>query len=73
MTTLMAKAADMAEVVLIQEPAVRWVADVRGGNLGHQDTGGGQERGVAYMGEAVGAMVGVGKGFQEWVGGVGVG
>jgi hypothetical protein len=40
MTTLMAKAADMVEVqVLIQEPAVRWVADVRGGNSGQQDTG----------------------------------
>jgi hypothetical protein len=34
MTTLMAKAADMAEVVLIQEPALRRVADVRGGNSG---------------------------------------
>jgi hypothetical protein len=31
MTTCMAKAAGMAEVVLIQEPAVRWVPDVRGG------------------------------------------
>jgi hypothetical protein len=31
MTTFMAKAAGMAEVVLIQEPAVRWVPDVRGG------------------------------------------
>jgi hypothetical protein len=34
MTTLMAKAADMAEVVLIQEPVLRWVADIRGGNSG---------------------------------------
>jgi hypothetical protein len=31
MTTFMAKAVGMAEVVLIQEPAVRWVPDVRGG------------------------------------------
>jgi hypothetical protein len=45
MTTLMAKAADMAEVVLIQEPALRWVADVRGGNSGQQDTGGERNRG----------------------------
>jgi hypothetical protein len=38
MTTLIAKAAGMAEVVLIQEPALRWVVDVRGGNSGQQDT-----------------------------------
>jgi hypothetical protein len=31
MTTLMAKPADMAEVVLIQEPGLRWVADVSSG------------------------------------------
>jgi hypothetical protein len=31
MTTFMAKAAGMAEVLLIHEPAVRWVPDVRGG------------------------------------------
>jgi hypothetical protein len=28
--------------------------------------------GVAHVGEAVGVMVGVGTGFREWVGGVGV-
>jgi hypothetical protein len=31
MTTLMAKAAEMADVVLIQEPPVRWVPDEAGG------------------------------------------
>jgi hypothetical protein len=45
MTTLMAKAAEMAELVLIQEPALRWVADVRGGNSRQQDTGGERNRG----------------------------
>jgi hypothetical protein len=52
MTTLMAKAADMAEVVLIQEPAVRWVMDVRGGHLGQQDTGGEQSRGSCVRGRS---------------------
>jgi hypothetical protein len=54
MTTLMAKTADMDEVVLIQEPAVRWVADVRGGNLGHQGTGGEQNRGSGACGRSGG-------------------
>jgi hypothetical protein len=34
MMTLMAKATYMAEVGLIQEPALRWVVDVRAGNSG---------------------------------------
>jgi hypothetical protein len=33
MMILVAKAAEMAEVVLIQEPGVRWVADIRGESL----------------------------------------
>jgi hypothetical protein len=44
MTTLMAKAADLAEVVLIQEPRLRWAVDIRRGNSGQQDTGGDRYR-----------------------------
>jgi hypothetical protein len=73
MTTLMAEAADMAEVVLIKEPALRWVADVRGGNSGQQDTGGERNRGCCVGRKAMGIMVEVGKGFREWVAGAGVG
>jgi hypothetical protein len=35
----------MAEVELIQELTVRWVAGIRGGNSGQQDTGGKQNSG----------------------------
>jgi hypothetical protein len=54
MTTLMAKAADMVEVVLIQEPTLRWVADVRGGNSGQQDIGGERNRGSCVGGRSDG-------------------
>jgi hypothetical protein len=57
MTTLMAQSADMAEVVLIQGPALRWVADIRGGNSGQQDTGVSGIGGVVWVGEAMGIMV----------------
>jgi hypothetical protein len=67
MTTLMAKVADMAEVVLIQEPAVRWVADVRGGNLGQQDTGGEQNGGSGACGRNDGGH----SSSREGVSGVG--
>jgi hypothetical protein len=70
MTTLMAKAADMAEVVLIQEPAVRWVMDVRGGNSGQQDTGGEQSRG-SCVGERSDGGHGRGGGGVSGVGGRG--
>jgi hypothetical protein len=75
MPTLMAKAADMAEVLLIQEPAVRWVMDVRGGNSGQQDTGGEQRRegcggwksdgGHGRSGEGISGVVGGEGGARE--------
>jgi hypothetical protein len=61
----MAKAADMAEVVLIQEPALRWVADVRGRNPRQQDTGVSGIGGVVWVGGAGGIIVEVGKGLRE--------
>jgi hypothetical protein len=65
MTTLMAKAADMADVLLIQEPALRWVADVRGGYSGQPGTEGEQNRGSCVAGRSDGDLVEVGKGFRE--------
>jgi hypothetical protein len=50
MTTLMAKAADKAEVVLIQEPNLRCIADIREGNLGQKDTGAQRNRGSCVGG-----------------------
>jgi hypothetical protein len=44
MTTLMAKAAEMAEVVLIQEPPVRWVPDEAGGGVEQRDERSGERR-----------------------------
>jgi hypothetical protein len=44
MTTLMAKAAEMAEVVLTQEPAGRWVPDEAGGGVEQRDERSGERR-----------------------------
>jgi hypothetical protein len=69
-TTLMAKAADIAEVVLIKEPALRWIADVRGGNSGHQDIGG-QRNTQSYVGGRSDGDHGRGREGVTGVGGTG--
>jgi hypothetical protein len=58
MTTLMAKTAYMAEVVFIQEPAVRWVVDVRRANLAQQDIGVKHNRRSCMGGRSDGDQVG---------------